>query len=127
MKQQIATTGAPGAIGPYSQGVRAGNLVLMSGQIPTDPATGQLVTGNITEQTTRVMENLRAVLAEAGCTFADVVKTTIFLVDLGNFAAVNAAYGKFFEVPYPARSTVQVSALPRGAQVEIEAIAVRPA
>jgi 2-iminobutanoate/2-iminopropanoate deaminase len=127
MKQQIATTGAPGAIGPYSQGVRAGNLVLMSGQIPTDPATGQLVTGDITEQTTRVMENLRAVLAEAGCTFADVVKTTIFLVDLGNFAAVNAAYGKFFEVPYPARSTVQVSALPRGAQVEIEAIAVRSA
>ncbi|HEY8086284.1 MAG TPA: RidA family protein [Polyangiaceae bacterium] len=122
----ISTQDAPAAIGPYSQAVRAADLVFLSGQIPLDPATGQLVTGDITAQTRRVMENLRAVLAAAGCGFRDVVRTTIFLADLGHFAAVNDAYGAYFEAPFPARATVQVAALPRGAQVEIDAIAVRP-
>lgn len=123
MKQAISTKDAPGAIGPYSQAVRSGDLLFLSGQIPLDPATGQLVTGDIAAQTRRVMENLRAVLAAAGCTFADVVRTTIYLVDLGHFTAVNEAYGSYFESPYPARATVQVAALPRGAQVEIDVIA----
>jgi 2-iminobutanoate/2-iminopropanoate deaminase len=123
MTQAISTKDAPGAIGPYSQAIRSGDLLFLSGQIPTDPATGQLVTGDIVAQTRRVMENLRAVLAAAGCTFADVVRTTIYLVDLGHFTAVNEAYGSYFEPPYPARATVQVAALPRGAQVEIDVIA----
>ena len=126
MKERIATQDAPAAIGPYSQAVRAGGeLVFLSGQIPLDPATGTLVEGDIAAQTRRVMENLRAVLAAAGCTFADVVRTTIYLVDLGHVAAVNEAYGAFLAEPYPARATVQVAALPRGAHVEIDAIAVR--
>jgi reactive intermediate/imine deaminase len=125
-KQAIATADAPAAIGPYSQAVRAGAFVFLSGQIPLDPATGQLVEGDITAQTRRVMENLRAVLAAAGCGFDDVVRTTIYLVDLGHFAEVNAAYGSYLKTPYPARATVQVSALPRGARVEIDAVAVRP-
>ena len=123
----IATDGAPAAIGPYSQGVRAGDLVFLSGQIPLDPATGELVAGDITAQTQRVMENLRAVLAASGCTFGDVVRTTIYLVDLAHFARVNQAYGRYVSTPFPARATVQVSALPKGAQVEIDAVAVRPA
>jgi reactive intermediate/imine deaminase len=123
MKQAISTKDAPGAIGPYSQAVRSGDLLFLSGQIPLDPATGQLVTGDIAAQTRRVMDNLRAVLAAAGCTFADVVRTTIYLVDLGHFATVNEAYGSYFEAPYPARATVQVAALPKGAQVEIDVIA----
>jgi reactive intermediate/imine deaminase len=126
MKQNVTTKAAPAAIGPYSQGVHAGGLVFFSGQIPLDPATGQLVTGDITAQTTRVMENLGAVLTAAGCSFQDVVRTTIYLVDLGHFSAVNEAYGRFFKEPFPARSTVQVAALPKGAQVEIDAIALRP-
>jgi reactive intermediate/imine deaminase len=126
-KDAIATKDAPAAIGPYSQAVRAGELVFLSGQIPLDPATGQLVEGDITAQTKRVMENLRAVLAAAGCGFADVVRTTIYLVDLGHFGKVNDAYGACFEPPFPARATVQVSALPKGAQVEIDMVAVRPA
>jgi 2-iminobutanoate/2-iminopropanoate deaminase len=126
-KDAIATKDAPGAIGPYSQAVRAGELVFLSGQIPLDPATGQLVEGDITAQTKRVMENLRAVLAAAGCGFADVVRTTIYLVDLGHFGKVNEAYGACFEAPFPARATVQVSALPKGAQVEIDMVAVRQA
>jgi 2-iminobutanoate/2-iminopropanoate deaminase len=121
----IATKDAPAAIGPYSQAVRAGALVFLSGQIPLDPATGQLVEGDVTAQTKRVMENLRAVLAAAGCNFGDVVRTTIYLVDLTHFAAVNAAYGSYLTAPFPARATVQVAALPRGAQVEIDAVAVR--
>ncbi len=126
MTDAIATKDAPGAIGPYSQAVRAsGELVFLSGQIPLDPATGKLVEGDIAAQTRRVMENLRAVLAAAGCTFRHVVRATIYLVDLGHFAAVNEAYGSYLEPPYPARATVQVSALPRGAQVEIDMIAVR--
>ena len=125
MKEQISSNSAPGAIGPYSQAVRSGDTVFLSGQIPLDPESGVLVGGDIDVQTARVMENLRAVLAASGCTFADVVKTTIYLIDLSHFAAVNAAYGRFFEAPYPARSTVQVSALPKGAQVEIDVIAVK--
>ncbi|HEY3815537.1 MAG TPA: RidA family protein [Polyangiaceae bacterium] len=127
MKDAIATKDAPAAIGPYSQAVRAGGLVFLSGQIPLDPATGQLVEGDIVAQTKRVMENLRAVLAAAGCGFGDVVRTTIYLVDLGHFGKVNDTYGACFEAPYPARATVQVSALPKGAQVEIEMVAVRAA
>lgn len=126
-KDAIATKDAPSAIGPYSQAVRAGETVFLSGQIPLDPATGLLVEGDITAQTKRVMENLRAVLAAAGCGFADVVRTTIYLVDLGHFGKVNEAYGACFEAPFPARATVQVSALPKGAQVEIDMVAVRPA
>jgi 2-iminobutanoate/2-iminopropanoate deaminase len=120
----ITTKDAPAAVGPYSQAVRAGQLVFLSGQIPLDPATGQLVTGDIAAQTERVLENLRAVLAAAGCTFGDVVRTTIYLVDLAHFAAVNEVYGRALSPPYPARATVQVAALPRGAQVEIDAIAI---
>jgi reactive intermediate/imine deaminase len=123
MKQAISTKDAPGAIGPYSQAVKSGDLLFLSGQIPLDPATMQLVTGDIATQTRRVMDNLRAVLAAAGCTFADVVRTTIYLVDLGHFATVNETYGSYFEAPYPARATVQVAALPKGAQVEIDVIA----
>jgi reactive intermediate/imine deaminase len=124
-KDAIATKDAPAAIGPYSQAVRAGEHVFLSGQIPLDPATGQLVDGDIAAQTKRVMENLGAVLAAAGCGFGDVVRTTIYLVDLGHFAKVNETYGAFFESPYPARATVQVAALPKGAQVEIDAVAVK--
>jgi 2-iminobutanoate/2-iminopropanoate deaminase len=123
--QPISTKDAPAAIGPYSQGVRAGELVFLSGQIPLDPATGQLVAGDITAQTRRVMENLGAVLAAAGCTFDDVVRTTVYLVDLAHFAKVNDAYGSYLKTPFPARATVQVAALPKGAQVEIDAVAVR--
>jgi 2-iminobutanoate/2-iminopropanoate deaminase len=126
MKDAISTNDAPPAIGPYAQAVRTGDLLFVSGQIPLDPATGQLVTGDVTAQTERVMKNLEAVLAAAGCRFADVVRTTIYLVDLAHFARVNEIYGRFFEPPYPARATVQVSALPRGAQVEIDAIAAVP-
>jgi 2-iminobutanoate/2-iminopropanoate deaminase len=126
-KDAVATKDAPGAIGPYSQAVRVGELVFLSGQIPLDPATGQLVEGDITAQTKRVMDNLRAVLTAAGCGFGDVVRTTIYLVDLGHFGKVNEAYGACFEAPFPARATVQVSALPKGAQVEIDMVAVRQA
>jgi 2-iminobutanoate/2-iminopropanoate deaminase len=122
--EPITTKNAPAAVGPYSQAVRHGQLVFLSGQIPLDPATGQLVTGGIAAQTERVLENLRAVLAAAGCTFGDVVRTTIYLIDLAHFAAVNEVYGRALSAPYPARATVQVAALPRGAQVEIDAIAI---
>lgn len=120
----ISTNDAPKAIGPYSQAVRAGNLVFLSGQIPLDAATGVLVSGTIEQETDQVMDNLAAVLHAAGCGFANVVRTTIFLVDLADFQAVNATYGKRFSGVFPARATVQVAALPRGARVEIDAIAV---
>jgi 2-iminobutanoate/2-iminopropanoate deaminase len=126
VKKVVSSSQAPAAIGPYSQAVRAGPWVFLSGQIPLDPVTGQLVTGAIEAQTERVLQNLSAVLAAAGCGFADVVRTTIYLVDLGHFAEVNQVYGRFFAEPYPARSTVQVAALPRGAQVEIDAVALKP-
>ena len=123
--QPISTTAAPAAIGPYSQAIVAGNLVFSSGQIPLDPATQQLVTGDVRAQAERVMENLAAVLAAAGSSFAQVVKTTIYLADLGDFAVVNEVYGKRFSGAPPARSTVQVAALPKGARVEIDVIAVK--
>ena len=124
MADPIATTDAPAAIGPYSQAVRAGGLVFLSGQIPLDPATGQIVHGDITAQADRVMKNLGAILAAAGLGFGDVVRTTIYLADLTHFAAVNEVYARFFAAPYPARVTVQVAALPRASLVEIDAIAI---
>lgn len=124
-KQKIATTQAPAAIGPYSQGIRVGEFVYFSGQIPLDPKTGDVVTGGIEEQTRQVMDNLGAVLGAAGLGFSDVVKTTIFLTNLGDFALVNQIYGARFQEPYPARSTVQVAALPKGVAVEIECVAWR--
>lgn len=125
-KQIVQTDAAPAAIGPYSQAVRSGELVMLSGQIPLDPSTGALVEGSIEEETRKVMENLGAVLAAAGCSFADVLKTTIYLTDLGNFAAVNGVYGGYMGDKPPARATVQVAALPKGARVEIDAIARVP-
>jgi 2-iminobutanoate/2-iminopropanoate deaminase len=119
----IATPDAPAAIGPYSQAVRLGRFVFLSGQIPLDPASGKVIEGDIAAQTERVMKNLEAVLRAAGCTFADVVRSTIYLVDLSHFQTVNEVYGRFFTAPFPARATVQVAALPRGAAVEIDAIA----
>ena len=122
----VATDAAPKAIGPYSQAIACGGLVFLSGQIPLDPATGQLVTGDIRAETERVMVNIEAVLTEAGAGWEDVLKTTIFLTDLLDFAAVNEVYGsRFVGFAPPARSTVQVAALPRGARVEIETIARR--
>lgn len=120
----VSTETAPGAIGPYSQAIIAGNLVFCSGQVPLDPASGQLVSGTIEEETQRVMENIKAVLAAAGTSLARIVKTTIFLSDMNDFAAVNAAYGAYFPQDPPARSTVQVARLPRDVRVEIEAIAL---
>jgi len=120
----IRTEKAPAAIGPYSQAVRSGGLVFLSGQIPLDPATGQLVDGDIAAQTRRVFDNLKAVCAAAGGSLDGIVRAGIFLTDLGNFAAVNAVMAEYFSEPYPARSTIQVSGLPRGAQVEVDAILV---
>lgn len=125
-KTAISTTSAPAAIGPYSQAVRVGDMLFTSGQIPTDPATGSFVAGGITEQTTQVLENLKAILAAAGLDLADVVKTTVFLKDMKDFAAMNEVYAKYLApegVVPPARSTVQVAALPKDAMVEIEVIA----
>jgi 2-iminobutanoate/2-iminopropanoate deaminase len=126
MKTAVTSADAPAAIGPYSQGVRAGEFLFLSGQIPLDPATGAMVAGDIAAQIERVMANLGAVLAAAGCGFDDVVRSTIYVVDMADYAKVNEIYGRFFAAPYPARSTVQVSALPRGARVELDAIAVVP-
>src|SRR5947208_10502150 len=124
MKKIIATTSAPAAVGPYSQAVRVGNFVFCSGQIPLDPATQQMVTGDISAQTTCVMQNIAAVLQAEGLGFDNIVKTTIFLTNLGDFQTVNELYGSYFKSDPPARSTVQVSGLPKGAAVEIEVIAV---
>jgi 2-iminobutanoate/2-iminopropanoate deaminase len=126
MKRAIQSRQAPAAIGPYSQAVENGSLVFCSGQIGLDPAAGTIVAGGVEVETRRVLENLRVVLAEAGLGLRDVVKTTIFMVDLSDFDVVNRVYGEHFEAPYPARSTVQVAALPRKARIEIEAIAIRP-
>jgi 2-iminobutanoate/2-iminopropanoate deaminase len=119
----IATSGAPKAIGPYSQAIVANGLLFSAGQVALDPATGTLVTGGIAEQTERALENLRAVLAAAGSDFSHVVKTTVFLVDMADFTAMNEVYSRAFGAHRPARSTVAVAALPRGARVEIEVIA----
>jgi 2-iminobutanoate/2-iminopropanoate deaminase len=121
--EKIATADAPAAIGPYSQGVRAGDYVFFSGQIPLDPATGEVVGGGITAQTERVMASMAAVLDAAGLGFHQVVKTTIYLTDLNDFAVVNSIYGRHFSGTFPARATVQVAALPKGVGVEIEWIA----
>jgi 2-iminobutanoate/2-iminopropanoate deaminase len=125
-KKVISTDLAPAAIGPYSQAVRSGELLFLSGQIPLEPGSGQLVANGIAGETRRVMDNLRAVLAAAGASFDDVVKTTIYLVDLADFAEVNQVYGEYFAGDFPARATVQVAALPRGARVEIDAVARVP-
>ena len=122
-RHAVSTTGAPAAIGPYSQGIVTDGLLFTAGQAALDPATGQLVEGGIEAETERVMSNLTSVLDAAGCVWGDVVKTTIFLVDMADFAAVNAIYGRFMSDPPPARSTVGVAALPKGARVEIEAVA----
>ena len=119
----IATDRAPGAIGPYSQAVCSGNLVFCSGQIPLDPDSGQLVEGGIEAQTVQVLDNLTALLAAAGLTLGDVVKTTVFLVTMDDFPAMNEVYARYFDEDPPARSTIGVAALPKGARVEIEAIA----
>lgn len=124
-RQAIATTAAPAAVGPYSQAIAAGDFVFCSGQIHLEPATGALVEGDIATQTARVLDNLSAVLAAAGRSMADVVKTTVFLVDINDFAAMNAVYGRYMADPPPARSTIGVAALPKGARVEIELIAAR--
>jgi 2-iminobutanoate/2-iminopropanoate deaminase len=125
-KQAVVTTGAPAAIGPYSQAVRVGDLLFTSGQIALDPATGAMVEGGVDAQTVRVCENLKAVLEAAGVGFAQVLKTTVFLKDMGDFASMNGVYGKYFSpggVAAPARSTVEVARLPKDALVEIEVIA----
>ena len=124
-RQAVSTTGAPGAVGPYSQAIVTGDLVFCSGQVGLDPATGELVSGGVEAEAMRVIRNLEAVLDAAGCTLADVVKTTCFLADIADFQKFNAVYAGFWPDPPPARSTFQVAALPRGAQVEIEATAVR--
>jgi 2-iminobutanoate/2-iminopropanoate deaminase len=124
MKKIISTQDAPAALGPYSQAVRAGSTIYCAGQIPLDPKSGQIVSGGIEVQTKRVLDNIRAVLKTEGLTFDHVVKTTIFLTDLADFQAVNEVYGSYFKQAPPARSTIQVAALPKGASVEIEAIAV---
>lgn len=125
MKLAITTAEAPAALGPYSQAVATGNFLFCAGQIPLDPATGEIVPGDISAQTTRSLDNLAAVLRANQMTFEDVIKTTVFMTNLGDFAAMNAVYATYFTAPYPARSTVQVVALPKGVQVEIEAIASR--
>jgi 2-iminobutanoate/2-iminopropanoate deaminase len=124
MKKIISTNEAPAAIGPYSQAVRSGSFLFCSGQIPLDPKSSQIVSGDIAAQTRRVLNNIAAVLRAEGLTFDSVVKTTIFLTDLNDFQLVNEVYGSYFKQDPPARSTVQVSALPKGANVEIEVIAV---
>jgi 2-iminobutanoate/2-iminopropanoate deaminase len=125
--QRIETEAAPAAIGPYSQAIVAGGFLFTAGQIALDPATGKIVDGGIVEQTTRVMANLREVLAKSGATWADVVKSTVYLVDLAEFPVVNEIYGKHLGNARPARSTVQVAALPRGGLIEIDLVALLPA
>ena len=122
----VSTPNAPAAIGPYSQGVRAGDLLFTAGQIALDPSTGKFLEGDITQQTDRAMQNLEAVLASAGAGWKDVVKTTVFLLDLADFSTFNEAYARHLGSARPARSTVQVAALPRGARVEIEVVAQVP-
>jgi 2-iminobutanoate/2-iminopropanoate deaminase len=126
-RRAIASEAAPRALGPYSQAVEASGFVFCAGQVGLDPPSGKLVGGGIASETARVLDNLAAVLGAAGLTLADVVKTTVYLVDLGEFAAMNEVYARYFSLPFPARATVQVAALPAGACVEIEAIAARRA
>jgi 2-iminobutanoate/2-iminopropanoate deaminase len=121
--QAISPAGAPKAVGPYSVAIRIGDFLFASGQIPLDPSSGALVTGGIETQTERVLENIRVVLADQGLSFGNVVKTTVFLTNLGEFAQMNEVYARYFAEPFPARSTVQVAGLPKGAAVEVEIIA----
>jgi len=123
-KEKISTEKAPEAIGPYSQGVASGGLLFLSGQIPIDPATGEVERGGIEAEARRVLTNLKAVLEAAGSGLDDVVKTTVYLTDLAGFAEVNRVYGEFFSEPYPARATVEVSGLPKGVGVEMDLVAV---
>ena len=126
MRDAISTPDAPKAIGPYSQGIRAGNLVFTSGQVAFDPATQQIVDGDISAQTDRVLKNLSAILKAAGCSLRDVLRCTVFLKNMDDFAAMNTVYGKYFETPFPARSTVEVRRLPKDVLVEIDVIAGTP-
>lgn len=126
MREVISTPDAPKAIGPYSQGVRAGGLVFTAGQVAFDPATQQIVDGDISAQTERVMKNLVAILKAADCSLRDVLRCTVFLKNMDDFAAMNAVYGKYFEAPFPARSTVEVARLPKDVLVEIDIIALAP-
>jgi 2-iminobutanoate/2-iminopropanoate deaminase len=123
MKKVISTSKAPAAIGPYSQAIQVGNLIYTSGQIPIDPATGQLVEGGIKEQTRQTLNNIQAILQEAGLTMTSVVKTTVFMADMADFAEMNSVYAEFFTEPYPVRSAVAVKTLPKNALVEIEVVA----
>ena len=124
MKQVISTTKAPSAIGPYSQAIQVGNIVYTSGQLPIDPATGAFPEGGIKEQTRQSLLNVKAILEAAGMTMSNIVKTTVFMADMNDFADMNAVYAEFFEAPYPARSAVAVKTLPKGALVEIEVVAL---
>lgn len=123
MRDVVSSRDAPAAIGPYSQAIRAGGLLFISGQVPLDPKSGEVINGDVSAQTHRVMRSLGAILEAAGAGFDDVVRTTIFLTDLGDFARVNEVYGSYFTAPAPTRATVQVAALPKGVSVEIDAIA----
>ena len=126
MKTIINTNNAPAPIGPYSQAVATNGLLFVSGQIPSNPKTGEIITTGITDEATMVMENLKAILTEAGVGFDSIIKTTIFLTDMQTFAQVNEVYGSYFTADFPARETVQVSALPKGVNVEISVIALKP-
>ena len=125
MNKPVSTDSAPAAIGPYSQAVVAGNMLFVSGQLPIDPATGNFAEGGIKELTTQSLKNLFAIVAEAGFQPSDIVKTTVFLADMADFAEMNEVYAQFFSAPFPARSAVAVKTLPKGARVEIECIAAR--
>ena len=125
MKQAIFSASAPAAIGPYSQAITVGDTVYISGQLPIDPATGSFPSDDVRDQTRMSLENIRAILAAAGLTMANVVKTTVLLDDIGDFGAMNEVYGAYFAEPYPARAALEVAKLPKGAKVEIEVIAVR--
>jgi len=122
-KRAVSSAKAPKAIGPYSPAVRAGNLLFVSGQVPIDPATGNMIEGDIAAQTRRVLDNVGALLEAGGVSFANVVRTTVFLADMNDFAAMNQVYGEYFREPYPARATVQVARLPKDSRVEIDVIA----
>lgn len=123
MRQAVSTPSAPRAIGPYSQGIRAGSLLFVSGQVPIDPATGNVIEGDIAAQTHRVFQNIGEILKAGGASFEHVVRTTVFLADMNDFGAMNAVYATYFSAPAPARATVQVSRLPKDARIEIDVIA----
>jgi 2-iminobutanoate/2-iminopropanoate deaminase len=125
LKTTVSTDRAPAAIGPYSQAIAVGDIVFTSGQIPADPATGDIVSGGIEAQARRVLENLKAVLSSAGCDFSDVVKVTVFIRNMNDFALINKVYGEYFKEPYPARSCVEVARLPKDVGIEIEAVAFK--